>query len=528
MNFPDTRREGNSSSFRVLLKKLLETRKNLSSRGSNEGVYWRSHLLELARDIGKALGKCLPDNTHLNPVAESVWYYSNKALKLDDKHAKDHIQHIVKVAAKQIALKEMPATTSRISQWDRNSDPWENKKVIVWNLDHPIAHFREVCGKAKIQMEKWIFLGQSGIAPNRRLEIFTEEPQKLKQQLESLVNSEEIRCSSVVCGRKFNIRETDRKRRAAGWVKDRIRSNSYAIQSDGGSRRLPSNPFRILDELDPSALKVATFNTAGLLHRVFELDDLIFTSELPYLDVIAVQETWLFPKQKPYLPGYFYFGVNQENVNNQRGNGGLGFFVRADLAQRTTVIKPTTTSEDPINCMWITISVPNRTSIVIGNFYGPQESESRENVQTIYQTLEEQVIKAKEHGKTILVGDFNAKVGRHNRVGPFSPTHQSANGKLLLEMMDRLNMWCTNGRQDSRPERHLTRFSPESSSMIDLIWVEEELFSTDAEAIVGPNCGSDHQLVWTNLVGTRPKAREPKYKWRINLLPNRAGNQRRD
>lgn len=540
------RREGFSTSFLAQLNKLLETHRNSLTRSSRANKHLtqkpsnKISLMQLARQIGALMGNRLLECIDPHLTAETVWRYCLRFLDVSDAHSKKHIKEVKKKANLERNATSATTTPIHTPQWQWSRDEWEPYKVIVWNLQQTVAQLKRILNAKGITTKNWLYSGQTGVAPHRRLEIFVEKVKVLESHLNELVSDGEIQCSSIACGRSFNTREKDRKRRADGWVKQRLKAtiplnpskrnnknkNKKQRRAKPAAQPTDSNPFRILDEFDVCSLKVATFNACGCRDRQFEFGELLLNGSLPPLDIIAIQETHLPLNEKASLPGYYFLGKGRPKTPGTHfTRGGLGFFIKDYLFPHTSILK--LTSSDNLECMWITLKQPGKQAIIVGNFYGPQESMSREAVEAIYLNLESNIHEAKNHGKVILVGDFNAKIGRiGDRVGPFGADSVSSNGKKLLQMMTRTDLWCLNGRQVSSRRSHSTHFGTGQESMIDLIMVDHSLVHPDMEAIVSPyNCGSDHQLVWSSIANAiTPKEKSnlnPRLRWRLHLLPTR-------
>ena len=72
------------------------------------------------------------------------------------------------------------------------------------------------------------------------------------------------------------------------------------------------------------------------------------------------------------------------------------------------------------------------------NGYGPQEDEPAANRLAFWQSLEQEIVSAKNSNCMVLVQmDANAKVGKN--IIPSDPNDLSNNGQLLLDLIDREN-----------------------------------------------------------------------------------------
>ena len=116
-----------------------------------------------------------------------------------------------------------------------------------------------------------------------------------------------------------------------------------------------------------------------------------------------------------------------------------------------------------------------------------------------YSKLKEDVLSFREKGKVVLLGDFNARVGRavdsDDVVGMFGGDTCNSSGNRLISFLHVIDLVVCNGRRD--PE--WTRVSPslEQKSIIDYIITDTQLMVGSGEVHVeSTDIGcSDHFLV---------------------------------
>ena len=114
--------------------------------------------------------------------------------------------------------------------------------------------------------------------------------------------------------------------------------------------------------------------------------------------------------------------------------------------------------------------------IRIINAYGPQEDE-QQNSLSFWQNIEAEVISAADENCSIIIQlDANAKVGSPVIVS--DPNEQSNNGKLLMEMIKRQNLFLLNATDlcKGKITRHRTTKNGEEKSILNYIIVCETLF----------------------------------------------------
>ena len=111
-----------------------------------------------------------------------------------------------------------------------------------------------------------------------------------------------------------------------------------------------------------------------------------------------------------------------------------------------------TDSED-VELLVVQVEIDNRKIRII-NGYGPQEDEENSIVQTFWQTLETEIITAREENCLIIIEiDANAKIGREFCKDDLHNT--SKNGKILLELVSRQGLNIAN--LDTRCSGLITR-----------------------------------------------------------------------
>ena len=120
------------------------------------------------------------------------------------------------------------------------------------------------------------------------------------------------------------------------------------------------------------------------------------------------------------------------------GLGG-GLLTAVKLSLSPVLISPCNDEADIL----VVQCLANNTKIRVINGYGPQESEQLAKKLKFWSALEQEIISAKDEQCAILIQlDANAKVG--NTVISGDPHVMSENGKLLLNLVERENMFIQN------------------------------------------------------------------------------------
>ena len=120
-------------------------------------------------------------------------------------------------------------------------------------------------------------------------------------------------------------------------------------------------------------------------------------------------------------------------------------------------------------------------------------------------------------GRVVLLGDFNARVGKSNDVddviGMFGEASCNSNGNLLIELLQNCNLMICNGRtmlNDPQWTRVQNRLG--HKSIIDYIITDKALMKESSDLFVDKTDigSSDHYLVWFELGRNFGRSRKSK------------------
>jgi len=248
------------------------------------------------------------------------------------------------------------------------------------------------------------------------------------------------------------------------------------------------------------------------------------------LDIVGIQESW--EKEGAEIGDkvreYTWIGKKREGQNiKERGSGGVGFLVKEYMCDIIEVMKDTTFDES----IWLRVPGERGTKdFFVGNIYMPPESKSTVNrIQQIFGEIATDVQKYKRLGEVMLVGDFNARVGKANQpndiIGQYGEEKRNTNGVEMLKFLGNNELRTLNDRVQ-KPEAQWTWTrkckDERKRSVLDYVVVEYGS-SKEMEVHVCPkDIGTtDHYLIWTESQQTRTKRnrRDRKlYKWRTDKL----------
>ena len=144
-------------------------------------------------------------------------------------------------------------------------------------------------------------------------------------------------------------------------------------------------------------------------------------------------------KSKFSVLGYTWFGKprSKESCKNlKRGDGGVGFLVREGLEEMISLINDVEYDES----IWLKLSCGGRDkSMYVGCIYLPIQGTHVDRVQECYEKLSLDISRFQSKGRIILLGDFNARVGKgldsDDVVGLYGEDMCNCNGSKLIELM---------------------------------------------------------------------------------------------
>ena len=272
-----------------------------------------------------------------------------------------------------------------------------------------------------------------------------------------------------------------------------------------------SNKHKTKKPLNPiNNLKIIYTNIRGLKSKISCLIEQL-ASEKPHLYLLT--ETLLTTDTDMQIQGYTFFG----KARNGRGGGGVAILVRNDIIN---LVIPHISDRD-LEIMWVSFKRKKCMPILIGCYYGKQESRcSKDEINIEMGKLSEEIEEYRKEGEVMIFMDGNAKIGLLGE-------QKSRNGKLLEEVMKshNLNFLNKNSKCKGKITRQNTKNQSEKSAidfvvstpeteknLISMVIDEEGLYK-----IKGKN-ETDHNTIITHF--QLPNYHKPTATknsiWRIN------------
>ncbi|CAG4920088.1 unnamed protein product [Colias eurytheme] len=238
-------------------------------------------------------------------------------------------------------------------------------------------------------------------------------------------------------------------------------------------------------------LDLATYNTRTLRNdeKIYELEEEI--SGLKW-DIIGLSEVRREGEDTLTLKSGNLF---YHREGDQKSQGGIGFLVNKSLANNISEIGSVSA-----RVAYLTLKMTKRYSLKVIQVYAPTTAYPDEEVESMYEDIAKAINIAKTY-YTVIMGDFNAKVGTKNadetRIGLFGTGVRNPRGQMLLDFMEREGLYLMNSFFKKPKQRKWTWISPDGSikNEIDFILSTKRHIFNNVSVISRLKTGSDHRLV---------------------------------
>ncbi|KAI8420615.1 hypothetical protein MSG28_007859 [Choristoneura fumiferana] len=180
---------------------------------------------------------------------------------------------------------------------------------------------------------------------------------------------------------------------------------------------------------------------------------------------------------------------------DRKSQGGVGFLVRKSLINN--VVKVDSVSS---RVAYLILRITDRYSLKVIQMYAPTSTHPDDEVEAMYEEIS-QAIHSSETYFTVVMGDFNAKVGTQNgdelRVGPYGYGQRNQRGQRLVDFLEKEELYVMNSFFQKRPSRKWTWIGPDGSvrNEIDFIMTTKKRIFSDVSVINRVKTGSDHRIV---------------------------------
>lgn len=268
--------------------------------------------------------------------------------------------------------------------------------------------------------------------------------------------------------------------------------NSSPIGSPGGT---------VLNVLGLKAnlrkpLKIGTWNTRSLF-EAGKLANLAQEMNRLGLDILGVAETWWPGSGKCGIENGTFFYSGNEDQNHRKG---VGFVITKNLVKYVTDFVPYSDRTALIKFQ----AKPNNLNII--QVYAPTADAADHEVNQFYKEVTDLLKLTKKHDINIVMGDFNAKIGKgsfEGIVGPYGLGTRNERGDRLVQFCQEEDMKITNTWFQLPSRRLYTWKSPADQpqniirNQIDFILINKRFSTTVKKACTYPGADvpSDHILL---------------------------------
>lgn len=230
------------------------------------------------------------------------------------------------------------------------------------------------------------------------------------------------------------------------------------------------------------------------------------------IDIAALSETRFSESGSLDDMGYTFFWSGKPD--GVRREAGVGFAIRKEIIAKLTEMPKAV--NDRIMSMRIPLTKKGNATLI--SVYAPTMTSPEEIKESFYNQLRRTLRDTPQTDKLILMGDFNARVGRDYEkwptvLGRHGIGKCNANGELLLALCSEFELVLTNTVFKQREEHKTTWMHPRSKHwhLIDYIITRQRdrMDVHITRAMRGANCWTDHQLLRSKIAfALRPKRRK--------------------
>ena len=195
--------------------------------------------------------------------------------------------------------------------------------------------------------------------------------------------------------------------------------------------------------------------------------------------------------------GYTFFWSGK--TETEPHVSGVGFAIRNDIASSLTSL-PKGISD---RIMTLRLSLASKTHLTLISVNAPTMTHPDEEREAFYSCLREAIHSVPSKDKLLLLGDFNARVGRNKHawpgvLGSHGHGKENSNGLLLLSLCSEENLAITNTVFKHKDVHRVTWMHPRSKHWhkLDYMITRHQDLSEilDTRAMRGADCWTDHVL----------------------------------
>jgi len=245
-------------------------------------------------------------------------------------------------------------------------------------------------------------------------------------------------------------------------------------------------------------MKIGTWNVRSM--QSGKMDVIQREMERLEISVIGLSETrWKGQ-------GHFNWNGFKIIMSGQKEKGRNGVAIMCDRTSANAIMGYDTVSDRILSVRFR----GNKVNITIIQVYAPTSIATEEEHESFYNELQGIIDKTPKGDVRMVIGDFNAKVGKYSGVGRGGDTigrhglgKQNEAGERLVEFCEGNNLKIMNTWFEQPKRRLYTWTSPDGKhrNQIDYILINKRWYSTirDVKTKPGADCGTDHELLVTTV-----------------------------
>ena len=230
------------------------------------------------------------------------------------------------------------------------------------------------------------------------------------------------------------------------------------------------------------------------------------------IDIVALSETRFLEEGSLREEGgytFFWKGYPQGGPHLH----GVGFAIKNELLSKL----PETPVGINERLMTLRVPLPKKQHATLISTYAPTLAANDDMKDTFYRTLDETIAKIPKNEKLVLLGDFNARVGKDYEIwdgviGRHGVGRTNDNGLRLLTLCAEHNLIITNTLFQQKEKYKTSWMHPRSKHwhLLDYVIVRK-VYQNDVQitrAMRGAECWTDHRLIRSTLrLHIRPPVR---------------------
>lgn len=266
-------------------------------------------------------------------------------------------------------------------------------------------------------------------------------------------------------------------------------------------------------------IKISTWNVRTLL-ATGKMQEIGLELKRYNIDIAAIQEVrWEGQGNitKKHFTMFYSGGKKQ-------GKYGVAFLILGNTRNKVIDFKP-------INERLAYIRIEAKPfNISILNVYAPTEGASAEEKEKLYEKMEEEIAKIEKEDTIMLLGDFNAQIGKEAYLYQVAGKHTihdttNDNGHRLCNFATRMNMVISSTKFQHPLHHKITWISPDQKyhSQIDhlLVCKRKQSSVMDVRTYRGACADSDHFMVVAKIIQKIKNSKKNKvngHKWDVEKM----------